>query len=97
MLYAFEWGKEKSESWLANIIISTLETVILVQPVKVCNLLKQRRAFLKIPDILGEFDKLLSKGVDSSVSKNHRLHNLEGPCLIPVAGTKKNYLQLIFT
>ena len=35
ILYAFEWGKKKSERWLVTFILSFVESVILVQPLKV--------------------------------------------------------------
>ena len=35
ILYAFEWGKEKSEEWLVTFVLSFLQSVLLVQPIKV--------------------------------------------------------------
>jgi len=35
ILYSFEWGREKSVSWLTAFLLSFLESVILIQPVKV--------------------------------------------------------------
>ena len=36
ILYAFEWGKQKSEKWLVTFIFSFVESVLLIQPLKVC-------------------------------------------------------------
>jgi len=36
ILYSFEWGREKSTSWLTAFLLSFAESVILIQPVKVC-------------------------------------------------------------
>ena len=36
ILYAFEWGKSKSEQWLVTFIFGFLESVVIVQPIKVC-------------------------------------------------------------
>ena len=33
--YAFEWGKAKSEEWLVTFVLSFLQSVLLVQPIKV--------------------------------------------------------------
>ena len=38
ILYAFEWGKQKSEKWLVTFIFSFVESVLLIQPLKVCDL-----------------------------------------------------------
>ena len=38
ILYAFEWGKQKSEKWLVTFIFSFIESVLLIQPLKVCDL-----------------------------------------------------------
>ena len=35
ILYSFEWGRDKSISWLTAFLLSFLESVILIQPVKV--------------------------------------------------------------
>jgi len=35
ILYSFEWGRDKSSSWLTAFLLSFLESVILIQPVKV--------------------------------------------------------------
>ena len=35
LLYSFEWGKKKSSQWLTAFILSFIESVILIQPVKV--------------------------------------------------------------
>ena len=35
ILYSMEWGKEKSEEWLSSFFLSFLESVIVVDPVKV--------------------------------------------------------------
>ena len=35
ILYSFEWGREKSIAWLTAFLLSFLESVILIQPVKV--------------------------------------------------------------
>ena len=35
ILYAFEWGKQKSEKWLVTFIFSFVESVCLIQPIKV--------------------------------------------------------------
>ena len=35
ILYAFEWGKEKSEKWLVTFVLCFLESVIFIQPIKV--------------------------------------------------------------
>ena len=36
ILYSFEWGREKSTSWLTAFLLSFAESVILIQPAKVC-------------------------------------------------------------
>jgi len=36
ILYSFEWGREKSTAWLTAFLLSFAESVILIQPVKVC-------------------------------------------------------------
>ncbi|XP_062584304.1 polycystin-1-like protein 2 [Saccostrea cucullata] len=35
ILYSMEWGKEKSEEWLLSFVLSFLESVVLVDPLKV--------------------------------------------------------------
>ena len=35
VLYAFQWGKEKSEEWLGTFMLSFVQSVFLIQPVKV--------------------------------------------------------------
>jgi len=35
ILYSFEWGREKSISWLTAFLLSFLQSVILIQPMKV--------------------------------------------------------------
>ena len=35
ILYSFEWGREKSTAWLTAFLLSFVESVILIQPVKV--------------------------------------------------------------
>lgn len=35
ILYSFEWGAQKSQEWLAALLLSFFESVILVQPFKV--------------------------------------------------------------
>jgi len=35
ILYSLEWGKEKADEWLSSLLISTVQSVLLVQPVKV--------------------------------------------------------------
>jgi len=35
VLYSFEWGREKSIAWLTAFLLSFLESVILIQPLKV--------------------------------------------------------------
>ena len=35
ILYSFEWGREKSTAWLTSFLLSFIESVILIQPVKV--------------------------------------------------------------
>lgn len=35
ILYAFEWGKSKSEQWLVTFCLGFFESVVLVQPIKV--------------------------------------------------------------
>jgi len=35
ILYSFEWGREKSTAWLTAFLLSFLESVIVIQPVKV--------------------------------------------------------------
>ena len=34
--YSLEWGKEKSEAWLTAMVLSIVESVVVIQPVKVC-------------------------------------------------------------
>ena len=34
ILYSFEWGGEKSTAWLTAFLLSFLESVILIQPLK---------------------------------------------------------------
>jgi len=43
ILYSFEWGREKSTAWLTSFLLSFAESVILIQPVKVCRLLLRLR------------------------------------------------------
>jgi len=35
--YSFEWGREKSISWLTAFLLSFAESIILIQPLKVTN------------------------------------------------------------
>ena len=35
ILYAFEWGKKKSEKWLVTFFLTFVESVVFVQPLKV--------------------------------------------------------------
>jgi len=35
ILYSFEWGREKSTAWLTSFLLSFVESIILIQPVKV--------------------------------------------------------------
>lgn len=35
ILYAFEWGKDKSEAWLVTFLMSFVQSVLLIQPLKV--------------------------------------------------------------
>lgn len=35
MMYAFEWGKEKSEAWLGCLVLSLCQSIFVIQPVKV--------------------------------------------------------------
>ena len=35
ILYSVEWGKEKSEMWLSAMFIGFVESVIVIQPLKV--------------------------------------------------------------
>ena len=35
ILYSFEWGREKSTAWLTAFLLSFVESIILIQPVKV--------------------------------------------------------------
>ena len=35
ILYAFQWGKEKSEKWLVTFLLSFFESVVFIQPLKV--------------------------------------------------------------
>jgi len=35
ILYSFEWGRVKSIAWLTAFLLSFLESVILIQPLKV--------------------------------------------------------------
>ena len=35
ILYSLQWGKEKADKWLSSLLISTVQSVLLVQPVKV--------------------------------------------------------------
>lgn len=36
ILYSMEWGKEKSEEWLKTFFLSLLESLLVVDPIKVC-------------------------------------------------------------
>lgn len=36
VLYSMEWGSNKSSKWLTSFLLSFIESVILVQPLKVC-------------------------------------------------------------
>ena len=40
ILYAFQWGKAKSEEWLGCLMLSIVQSILLIQPIKV------REAFL---------------------------------------------------
>lgn len=33
--FSFQWGKEKSEKWLAAVLLSFAEDTLLLQPIKV--------------------------------------------------------------
>ena len=35
ILYALDWGEEKANSWLSSLVLSTIQSVIIVQPFKV--------------------------------------------------------------
>ena len=35
ILYAFQWGKQKSEEWLGCLMLSVCQSIIVIQPVKV--------------------------------------------------------------
>lgn len=35
ILYSLQWGKEKANMWLSSLIISTIQSVFIIQPVKV--------------------------------------------------------------
>ena len=35
VFYSLQWGKEKSEQWLSSLLLSTLQSLVLIQPVKV--------------------------------------------------------------
>jgi hypothetical protein len=35
LLYSFEWGREKSSQWLTAFMLSFLQSVLLIQPIKV--------------------------------------------------------------
>jgi len=37
ILYSLQWGKEKADKWLSSLLISTVQSVFLIQPVKVTN------------------------------------------------------------
>ncbi len=37
--YSFQWGPEKSSQWLAAFLLSFLQSVIVIQPVKVRQLI----------------------------------------------------------
>ena len=36
ILYALQWGKAKSEAWLVTFVLSFVQSLFLVQPIKVC-------------------------------------------------------------
>ncbi|VDI63637.1 Hypothetical predicted protein [Mytilus galloprovincialis] len=36
ILYSMEWGKSKSEEWLTTFILSFVESILIVDPVKIC-------------------------------------------------------------
>lgn len=36
ILYSMEWGPEKSADWLTTFLLSFFQSVIIIQPVKVC-------------------------------------------------------------
>ncbi|CAH1789327.1 unnamed protein product, partial [Owenia fusiformis] len=35
LLYSLEWGKEKSEEWLTSVLLSTLQSTLVIQPIKI--------------------------------------------------------------
>ena len=35
IFYSLQWGKEKAEAWLSSLLLSTLQSVLLTEPVKV--------------------------------------------------------------
>ena len=34
--YSLEWGKEKSNAWLTSMLLSVCNSVLIIQPTKVC-------------------------------------------------------------
>lgn len=42
ILYSMEWGKDKSEEWLLSFFLSFMESIFIVDPVKVCLVLFPR-------------------------------------------------------
>ena len=44
ILYAFEWGKSKSEQWLVTFLLGFFESVVLIQPIKVHRKIKHNLA-----------------------------------------------------
>lgn len=37
LLYSLQWGKERSTRWIISFLVSVLESVLVVDPAKVCN------------------------------------------------------------
>ncbi|CAD5126862.1 DgyrCDS14890 [Dimorphilus gyrociliatus] len=56
VLYSIQWGEEKSLQWLISFILSFVQSIILVQPIKVICIVFLLTFFLKKDAILTEYE-----------------------------------------
>ncbi|XP_078316679.1 polycystin-1-like protein 2 [Crassostrea virginica] len=70
ILYSMEWGKEKSEEWLKTFFLSLLESLLVVDPIKVLAMAVFVSIIAKqsLDDSLYETTKLLEQSQDRAVA-----------------------------
>ena len=66
-LYGFQFGKEKSEQWLASMMISFWQSVLVIQPVKVFLIAAFFALIIKDPEKEEENDRNAEMGEDEEL------------------------------